>query len=412
MGIYTQNLYWHPSTVLYKSSNDFLRATFSERTDFAAQNTYRLSPIFFHANVLFMKKFPIIYALCFMLYALCGAPAHAYEYNHGGYGFKLNGEGMLGGAAVLDKDLRAISDFRIRAQGNYAVTNGITVGAVYAIDQLSLDHDKWARDAFLFTESPWGRVEAGFTDSIAAKMGVALPDVGGLRINDYPIIYNFANPGVPVISNPTISDARYNFRVNIASVPTNPLQFGASFAPGTRNFNSASDISVKYRQPNGKTKTSLVLGASFIDSPENMQADFYAPNVTADFRAQVATGLNVQYNSWIWGLNARAIYDQDAISTPSDGLRLGTGVSYDLLSYTASASYIFSDIGIWDHHDSRPGLRRGDKPPTPDSRIAHTGVLSLRYKINENFDVWASWGLTASAVETNPFVALGLRGKF
>ena len=345
----------------------------------------------------FLKLFSLFHFFTLSLFVL---PAAAVEFNRGGYGFRLNGEGMLGGATVINKDLHFISDFRIRAQGNYAVANGWTIGAMYSIDELSTEHHMWARDAFIFTESPYGRAEIGFTDSIAAKLGVALPDVGALRINDYPIIYKFANPGVPVISNPVISDARYNFRVNMATVPTNAWQFGMSFAPGNDNFNSATDVGLRFRQPHGKMKTSLALGASFIDAPEKMQVDFYAPRVTADFRAQATTGLNIQYNSWIWGLNARAIYDQDAVGAPSDGLRLGTGLSYDLLEYTASASYIFSDVGIWNRD-------------LPDGHnIAHTGVLSLRYKINENFDIWGSGGLTATVSDTSPFIAAGLRGKF
>lgn len=352
-----------------------------------------------------MKKFLVFCALTSVLCSLAPATAHAYEFNRNGWGFKLNGEGMFGGLLAPHSPEgdggRAISDFRIRAQGNYAVANGWTIGAVYAMDQFSLDNDKWERDAFLFTESPYGRAEAGWTDSIAAKLGVGLPDVGALRMNDYPIFYKFANPDVPVISNPVISDARYNFRVNIVSVPTRPWQFGASFAPGTSNFKSASDVGIKFRQPNGKTKTAFSFGASFIDSPEDMQTDFYAPRVTADFRAQGTVGANIQYNSWIIGMNARAIYDGDAIGAASDGLRLGTGLSYDFLSASASASYIFSDVGIW--HDSSAGSEPG---------IAHTGVLSLRYKFDEYFDIWASGGLTASKTDSNPFVAAGIRGKF
>jgi hypothetical protein len=329
-------------------------------------------------------------------------PAQALEYNYGSVGIKLSGEGMLGGADARDPDSYAISDFRLRGQANYAASSGWTLGAVYSIDQISAEHNYFARDAFAFAESPWGRAELGWTESIAAKLGLGLPDVGSLRMNDYPVLYNIANPDVPLISNPTVSDARYSFRASFASVPTKPWQAGVSVAPWSENFKSATDIGIKYRHSRGKTKIAMTAGASYIDSPKSLRADFFAPRVTADLRAELAAGLNIQYNSWIIGMNARGIYDRNPIGAPSDGMRLGAGVSYDFIKFSASASYIFSDTGIW--HDSRFTVH--------DSRVAHTGVVSLRYKIDEHLDVWTSGGLAASDVFASPFIAAGLHGKF
>ncbi|MDR1361185.1 MAG: porin [Rickettsiales bacterium] len=341
--------------------------------------------------------FTLLHSFTFA-FAAVAANASALEYDWRGVGLKLTGEGMLGGTDARNPESYVISDFKLRGQANYVVSNGWTLGAIYSIDQISAEHHYLARDAFVFTEGPKGRLELGWTESIAAKLGLGLPDVGALRLNDYSIAYNIANPDVPIISNPAISSTRYAFRVNAATIPTRPWQFGVSVAPWSEHFKNATDIGVKYRKSGGKTKIAMTFGASYIDSPEDLRADFFSPRVTADFRAEMTAGLNIQYNSWIWGLNAKGIYDQNPILPPSDGLRLGTGLSYDFLKYSASVSYIFSDTGIW--HD------------IAESRIAHTGVVSLRYKIDEYFDIWASGGLTASDIVTSPFIAAGIHGKF
>ncbi|MCL2538381.1 MAG: porin [Alphaproteobacteria bacterium] len=336
--------------------------------------------------------------LCLMPCALCfAAHANPLEYQYGDFTFRASGEGMIGGAYARDPDDYFLSDFRIRLTGNYAFDDEWRMGAVYSVDRLTLDADKWARDAFMFVESPWGRGEAGITDSIANKMGVALPDVGGLRINDYSIVYDIANPNAMFIANPTNGGTRYSLRGSIATVPSKPWQFGISFAPGEDRFKSASDIGIKYRKPDGKTKITASFGASFIDSPRNLTEDIFDYVADANFRAQIATGLNVQYTSWMFGLNVRAIYDHEPLGPTKDGLRIGTGASYDLLNYSVSASYIFSDVGLF--HDN-------------GTRYVHTGLLSLRYKINQFVDVWTSGGLVASEITTSPFIAGGLRGKF
>jgi hypothetical protein len=320
--------------------------------------------------------------------------AGAFEYNHGGFGLKLNGYGTVG---MIEPDFETpvfIGDWRVRAQFNYAVGAEQTIGAAYAMDELALYQDKWQRDAFLFFEDAGlGRIEVGFTDSIATKLGVGLPDVGGLRMNDNPLFYKKVELSGAVISNTTLTSGRYDPRANIVSAPTAPLQYGASVAGLSADYGYAVDLGLKYRRPDGKTKTAFSLGASFMDSPENFQTDIFTPKVTADWRAQMSMGMNLQYNSWIWGLSGRVIYDQTPISAPSDGLVAGTGVSYDLLKYSLSASYLFSDTGIWDKSKDH---------------MAHTGILSFRYKYSENVDGWISAGASAGT----PFISAGMRAKF
>jgi hypothetical protein len=321
-------------------------------------------------------------------------PADAFEYGRGPYAFKLTGYGTIG---MIEPDFETpnfIADWRVRAQFNFAIGAGRTLGLAYALDDLALYQNEWARDAFLFVEDAnMGRVEVGFTDSIATKLGVGLPDVGGLRINDNSLIYKKIIPGGNIISNTTLSSGRYDLRANLVSVPTNAWQFGASIAGLSPKYNYAVDLGAKYRHPGGKTKSALSFGASFIDSPENMQTDIYSAPVTADARMQVSAGLNLQYNSMVWGLSVRAIYDENAIGAPADGIIAGTGVSYDLLKYTLSASYIFSDTGIWDD--------------APDF-MYHTGLLSFRYKYSENVDGWISVGMTRDT----PFLGAGMRATF
>ena len=78
----------------------------------------------------------------------------------------------------------------------------------------------------------------------------------------------------------------------------------------------------------------------------------------------------------------------------SDGFAIGTGVSYDLLKYTVSLTYLLSDTGVW-QSDVR-------------DYIDHTLLSSFRYKYSENVDGWISVGITTKT----PFVSAGLRVAF
>ncbi len=329
-------------------------------------------------------------ALCLML---CSGRAIALENNYGNWNFKLSGYGTAGGIQTND-DSGTMNDWQVRAQGSYRKSNNWLFGAAISHSAWNLDRENPFMDAFTYAESPWGRAELGWTDSIASKLGLGLPDVGGLRITHDPIVYEFNNPS-PMISQTTISGTPAAFRANIVSVP-GPIQFGASFAPKNHHFDSATDFGLKYKQSGGKTKLALSLGASFIDNPDNLIGEIYAPRANADWRTQISAGMNLQYNSWVWGVSAKTVYDRNPIGALSDGFAFGTGVSYDFLKWSASASYMLSQIGVF--HNG-------------ENYFANTGIVSLRYKIDQFWNVWASGGIV-SAVETSPFVSAGLMLKF
>lgn len=342
-----------------------------------------------------MKKNFLLLTLAIFGAQICAlTSAHALEYNPGNWNLKLTGYGTAGPAVTRD-DFGAVTDWQLRGEASYRESEDWAFGAVVSQDAWGVMRENPLRDAFLYTESPWGRAELGFTNNIAAKLGLGLPDVGGLRINMDPVIYELADP-YPMLTRTTVSGTSFAFRANAVSAPTNPVQFGFSFAPSQRRFNSASDFGLKYKHSEGKTKLALSLGASFIDKPSGLAGDIYAPRVHADWRGQLSAGMNLQYNSWIWGLTAKATYDRNPLGALSDGLAFGTGVSYDLLNWSASVSYMLSDIGIF--HEG-------------ENYFAHTGILSLRYKINQFLNVWTSGGIIAS-VETSPFISGGLMVKF
>jgi len=339
-----------------------------------------------------MKK--LLFLIPYSLF-LC-ASAHAFSYNRHGVGLRLNGHAM-GGAALPES---AIYDYRIRGQTNYAVRGGWTLGAVYSMDNVAYEFGRVYSDAFIFTEGPYGRAELGFTESVAAKLGVGLPDVGALRISNSPILYKITDTD-GVISNPGVTGSRYAFRASTVSVPTRPFQIGISVAPFDSRFNSATDFGVKYRQPHGRTKYAIAFGAGHMDGPRALYADLYTPKVTASSRSQATLGANIQHRSWNIGATVRGIYDRNAESAPSDGLQTGAGVSYDFLNWSASGSYILSNIGIWDNN-----------PDYPNSITTHTGIASLRYKIDKHFNVFASAGAVSQSGDVQPFIAAGLHGQF
>ncbi|MDR0726982.1 MAG: hypothetical protein LBF37_02865 [Rickettsiales bacterium] len=339
---------------------------------------------------MFFKKISIV-----AFAAILGASgANAYEYKSGNSTFKINAQGTIGAINPDFEEPLFINDWRVRGEYGYEITEDRKLGLMYAMDALSYDEDEVARDAFLvFQDKSIGRFEVGFTDSVAKKMGLGLPDVGGLRVNESPIFYKKINPNGNVISDLSLNTDNYVPRINYVSPLKQGMQYGLSIAGITNRYNFATDAAVKIRKSTGKTKTAFAFGLSFMDSPDNYSADPYSAAVTADWRAQVSASMNLQYNSWIWGVTARAIYDQDPIGPATDGINVGTGISYDLLKYTLSASYVFSDTGIWD--DTKDYL-------------AHSALLSFRYKYSENADMWMSVGITTDT----PFFGVGIRGKF
>ena len=180
----------------------------------------------------------------------------------------------------------------------------------------------------------------------------------------------------------------------MVSAPINSVQYGFSIAGITDDYDWATDVGIKVKQSSGKLKKAYSVGLSFMDKPRDFDNEVYTPGVTADWRAQMSMGLNLQYNSWIWGLTGRVIYDQNPVGEISDGFAVGTGVSYDLLKYSLSLTYMLSDTGVWQNDVA--------------DFIDHTAVASFRYKYSKNLDCWMSGGLTSRT----PFFSVGLRLTF
>ena len=321
--------------------------------------------------------------------------AHALQYDMGKFSAKLSGYATGG---FINPDFESplgIGDWRGRAQLTYDINDEYKLGAVYALDKAALDKGNLSRETFGYIESrEYGRIEFGLTDSIARKLGVGLPDVGGLRINDRPLYNEKIIPDGAIIADTTLTSGRSDPRINIVSAPTNGVQYGVSASGFATNYDYAVDAGLKIRRPSGKVKTAYAFGASFMDNPRDFDNEVYTPGVSADWRAQMSLGMNLQYNSWIWGLSGRVIYDNNPIGEISDGFVVGTGVSYDLLRYSVSLTYMLSDTGVWQSDI--------------DDFIDHMAIASFRYKYSENVDGWISGGITSQT----PFISVGLRLTF
>ncbi len=331
-----------------------------------------------------------------LVVSVVSTAANALEYNLGDVNLKLTGYGTVG---MIEPDLETplfIGDWRVRGQMGYDITDMVGVGLVYAMDAVAADKGNWSREAFgFFDVKSVGRLEFGFTDSVARKLGLGLPDVGGLRINDRPLYNEKITPTDSVIADTGLTSGRSNsLRLNLVSVPISSVQYGVSASGVTDDYDWALDAGLKIRRPSGKVKTAYSLGLSFMNRPDNFDNEIYTPGVTADWRAQMSLGMNVQYNSWIFGLTGRVIYDRDPIGEISDGFVVGTGVSYDLLKYSLSLTYMLSDTGVWQDDVA--------------DFIDHTVVCSFRYKYSENVDGWVSGGITSAT----PFISAGLRLVF
>lgn len=325
------------------------------------------------------------------------ANAASIEYENGGFKAKASGYGTLG---VIEPDFALnnateVVDWSVRGQITYDINEIHRLGFVYSINDHGIDEKHYAHDLFaLYQVRGYGRMEIGITESVAEKLGLGLPDVGGLRVNEHPLFYKEIKPNGPVITDTTLANCDTSLRLNVVSAQIGGVQYGVSVAGLADGYKYAIDGGIKIRRPNGKTKTAYSFGASFTASPDDMDSMAYAPHVTADWRAQVSAAMNVQYNSWIFGLNSRMVYDKDPIGVISDGFAIGTGVSYDLLKYTVSLTYLFSDTGVWQSD--------------VDDYMDHTVLASFRYKYSENVDGWISVGTTTQT----PFVSAGLRVTF
>ena len=321
--------------------------------------------------------------------------ANALQFSDGRNSVKINASGTAGVFEPKFKDSLFLGDFDLRAQYNYAIARGQTLGFVYDWDAEALDNRDYSHDLFALWENRnIGRIEIGLTESAANKLGVGLPDVGGLRVNHIPLFYKKIAPKGNVIPDTTVTSGHDAPRINLVSVPTGFGQYGLSAAAFGDEYDYAVDGGVKFRFPNGKLKSALSLGASFMDKPHNYSSTTYTPNITADWRAQGSIGFNLQYNSWIWGTSVLGIYDKNPIGTAGDGISAGTGISYDILNYSLSLSYMYSHTGIW-HNDM-------------ENYYNHNVITSFRYKYNENLEVWTSIGLTTET----PYLSTALKLTF
>lgn len=332
-----------------------------------------------------------------MMLGLCASySANAFEYELGSNSLKVTGYATGG---MIDPDIELpvfIGDWRVRGQITNSYLENTKFGLVYALDQNALDKGYFSREAFGFIQlKQLGRIEFGFTDSIARKLGLGLPDVGGLRINDRPLYNEKIHPNGAVIADTTLTSGRSNsLRINMASNSNDGLQYGASVSGITDDYEWAIDTGLKLRKSSGKLKTAYSIGTSFMNKPDNFDNEIYTPGVTADWRAQMSLGINLQYNSWLIGVTGRAIYDHNPIGEISDGFVVGTGISYDVLKYSLSLTYMLSDTGVW-QNDIK-------------DFIDHTIVASFRYKYSENVDGWISGGTTSET----PFISAGMRITF
>lgn len=341
-----------------------------------------------------IKRFNTI-SVCAFFVSLVSPNVYALSHRSGDFNFALTGYGTAG---IIEPNFEKpdfVGDFRVRAQATYNRFDNHTIGAVYMMDEMSLDQDDWYHDIFGFWQ--WrgvGRIEVGFTNSVANKLGLGLPDVGGLRINNSSLIYRKMGVSGPVISDPTITNGSSAPRMNLVMTPNSRVQYGFSVSGIDSDYDFGVDAGIKIKHSVSKTKYALSLGAAFMNRPDGFSTDSFTPDVTADWRAQFYAGLNIQYNSWIFAGTFRAIYDEDSVDRAVDGLVAGAGISYDVLNYTLSLSYMFSDTGIW-HTDD-------------EVYADHTVVASFRYKYSKYIDGWTSIGMSRS----EPFLAAGIRLTF
>ena len=344
-----------------------------------------------------MKKTSLLLCMCAM-----STNAIAMDYKKDNWTFRLDADGMVGFLELRDDKPIFIDDWEIKGQILYNFDKTRRIGAVYSIDADAVDDREYVHDAFvLFEDRDYGRVEIGLTHSIARKMGLGLPDVGYLRINDKSILYKKLDLKRVLISDTTATTGHETLRINLATRATEYGQYGLSVSGGSDDYNYAIDGAFKIKRPAGKLKSAYYVALSYMDKPEDYVESTFSPHVTADWRGQVAMGVNLQYNSFIWGTSARMIYDENPIAKTADGFVAGTGVSYDLLQSSLSLSYLFSDTNVWNHRDKITNEKMaGD--------YLHTILASFRYKYTEYTSIFMSGGIT----DTKPFFAVGIRSGF
>lgn len=332
---------------------------------------------------------------------LISAKAFALDYKTDNWTFKLDADGMIGFLQEKIDQSEFIDDWEVKAQIFYKFNDTQRFGTVYSIDADSVEDKTYIHDAFiLFEDRTIGRAEFGLTHSVARKMGLGLPDVGYLRINDDSILHKELDLKRVLISDTAATTGYKALHLNLATKSTDYGQYGISVSGLTDDYNYAIDMAVKLKQPYGKLKAAYSFALSYMNKPENYEEQSFNPTITADWRGQVALGINLQYNSWIWGTSARMIYDHKPINIPSDGFVVGSGLSYDLLQYSVSLTYLYSDTTVWKHSENKETREYND--------YIHTVLASFRYKYSENTHLFMSGGIASD----KPFFAVGLKAGF
>ena len=111
----------------------------------------------------------IVPVLFFTIFAAHNA--NALEYTLGNNSFKITGYGTAG---MINPDIEIpvfIGDWRVRGMLTNTSFENTKFGLVYALDQAALDKGYFSREAFGFIQlKSFGRLEFGFTDSIARKL--------------------------------------------------------------------------------------------------------------------------------------------------------------------------------------------------------------------------------------------------
>lgn len=344
-----------------------------------------------------IKKISFIILLCAASFG-----ANAIEYQTNNWKFQIDGDGMVGFLEPKTEKTIFINDWDVKGQISYYFNRAQRIGAVYSIDADCVEDKEYVHDAFvLFEDRSIGRAEFGLTHSIARKMGLGLPDVGYLRINDKSILYKKLDLKKVLISDTTASTGHESLRLNLATKHTDYGQYGLSIAGGGDDYDYAIDAAFKFKQPYGKLKAAYSLALSYMENPNGYEENSYSPSITADWRGQIATGINLQYNSFVIGTSARLIYDNNPIIKTADGFVLGSGISYDFLQSSVSFNYLFSDTKVWNHRDKITNEKmNGD--------YLHTFLASFRYKYAKYTSLFMSAGLT----DATPFFAVGIKAGF
>ncbi len=358
-----------------------------------------------------MKK-KLICGLIFVGGFIGAADAFDYQYSDK-LKFNLSGYGMVGGMDVLNYDRQTdfIYDWQIAGRAEYDINSDWKVGAIIGGKELNKGTNNYFSDVSGFVQAPWFRAEVGLTSSIAKKLWLGVPDVGALRINQESMVYkNLLPDGMSTMTTTAPVTASTAVRGILVSPPKN-FQVGVSFAPGEVNeyrsgsekntFDYVADLGIKYRHNYGATKYVWSAGVTYINNPIEVASDDYSLNVTADSRTEYNAGVNVQWKSYVLGFSGKIVYDLNPIGLNTDGLVLGAGLSYDILNWSFSGSYFYTDTSLFDGSIQDP--------------ILNTALVSIRYKYDKYWDLWMSVGDVFGAgmmYDNAAFVSGGLRFRF